>query len=231
MTPVVDFSEVTKNYAGLRPLRIASLQVAEGERVTIRGLDAGAAEVFVNLVTGATLPDAGFVRTFGRPTSDVADGDEWLASLERIGIVSPRAVMLEAATVQQNLALPFTLQIDPIPPDTAARVSALADECGIAADLVERRAADVSETVRARIHLGRAIALDPSLLLLEHPTASVPESDRRAYAATLTAAARRRSLTVLAASMDVELATTFASRALALNGATGVLKRWKKGWF
>ena len=231
MSLVVEFSEVMKNYAGLRPLRIHSLQVAAGERVTIRGLDAGAAEVFVNLVSGATLPDAGTVRTFGRPTSDVADGDEWLASLDRIGIVSPRVVMLEAATVQQNLALPFTLRIDPIPADVAARVSALASECGIAPDALERRAADVPESVRARIHLGRALALDPALLLLEHPTASVPEGERRAYATTLAAAARGRNLTVLAASMDPELAAPVATRALALSGATGVLKPWKKGWF
>src|SRR5688572_12178342 len=208
-SPAVELIAVVKNYAGLRPLRIASLQIGSGERVTIRGLDAAAAEVFVNLVTGATLPDAGTVRTLGRPTAEVSTGDEWLASLERIGIVSPRAVILEAVTVQQNLALPFTLQIDPIPADIAARVAALAAECGIAADAFERRVADVPESVRARIHLARAIALDPALLVLEHPTAGVPEPERRSYAATLTAAARARTLTVVAASMDPELATTF----------------------
>ena len=53
----------------------------------------------------------GSARSRRRPTSAITDGDEWLASLDRFGIVSPRAVLIESATIQQNLAMPFTLQI------------------------------------------------------------------------------------------------------------------------
>ncbi len=89
--------------------------MARGERVALAGIDAGGAEVMLNLVTGASLPDEGEVRVFGRRTADVSDGDEWLASLDCFGIVSERAVLLEGATLTQNLALPFTLEIDPVP--------------------------------------------------------------------------------------------------------------------
>ena len=106
--PAIQIAQVVRNYGSLRPLRIAALAVAPGERVALTGLDAGAAEVLVNLVTGAALPDEGEVRVFGRATSEIASGDEWLASLERFGIVSPRAVLIEGATVLQNLAMPFT---------------------------------------------------------------------------------------------------------------------------
>ena len=60
---------MSKEYGGLRPLRIAELRVAAGERVAILGFDQPSAEVFVNLATGATLPDAGEVSVFGRATS------------------------------------------------------------------------------------------------------------------------------------------------------------------
>ena len=56
---LVEISGVTRNYQGLRPLRIARLVVAAGERVSIAGLDAPAAELLMNLITGATLPDQG----------------------------------------------------------------------------------------------------------------------------------------------------------------------------
>ena len=69
----------------------------------------------VNLVTGAACRTKGTFGCFGRSTADVSDGDEWLASLDRFGIVSERAVLLEGATLAQNLAMPFTLEIDPIP--------------------------------------------------------------------------------------------------------------------
>ena len=66
VTPaVLELNGISKDYRGLRPLRIAELRVAAGEHVAILGLDRAAAEVFVNLATGATLPDAGQVRVLG----------------------------------------------------------------------------------------------------------------------------------------------------------------------
>ena len=84
------------------------------------GFDQPSAEVFVNLATGATLPDAGDVSVFGRPTTAIDDSADWLATVDRFGIVSERAVLLDALTVIQNLAMPFTLEIEP-PPDDGAR--------------------------------------------------------------------------------------------------------------
>ena len=60
---------MSKDYRGLRPLRIQELRVAAAEHVALVGLDQPMAEVFVNLVTGASLPDHGDVRVFGRSTS------------------------------------------------------------------------------------------------------------------------------------------------------------------
>ena len=51
MTPVLEITGVRKHYAGLRPLRMKDLRVAAGERVAISGLDAAAAELFINLIT------------------------------------------------------------------------------------------------------------------------------------------------------------------------------------
>src|SRR5258708_24717551 len=124
-------ANVRKAYSGLRPLRRNDLSIAEGERVALSGLDAGAAEVLVNLVTGASLPDAGEVLVLGTNTASISDGEAWLASLDRFGIVSPRAVLLDAATLLQNLAMPLTLDIEPVPPDVLARVVPLARAAGI----------------------------------------------------------------------------------------------------
>jgi ABC-type lipoprotein export system ATPase subunit len=103
--------------------------VQAGEHIAIIGLDQVTAEVFVNLVTGATLPDRGEVRLFGRPTSAIADSADWLAVVDRFGIVSPRAVLLDSLTVVQNLAMPFTLD-EPPAEDIRRRAVALAERGG-----------------------------------------------------------------------------------------------------
>lgn len=235
--PVVEIARVVRTYQALRPLRIASLTIAPGERVALSGLDAGASEVLVNLITGAALPDEGEVRVFGRLTSAITSGDEWLASLDSFGIVSPRAVLMEGASIQQNLAMPYTLQIDPVPADVAARVEALAVECGIGAasgapsGVLGTRAGDAPPDLRARLHLARAIALDPALVLLEHPTASVEDRARQPLAADVARVLESRGIAALVITQDESFALRAAHRALKLHPATGELKPLRKGWF
>ena len=232
MIPALAVEGLRKNYSGLRPLRVNDLSVGDGERVALAGLDAAAAELLVNLVTGAAVPDEGTVRIFGHATADIVDGDAWLATLDQFGIVSPRAALLEEATVEQNLAMPFTLQIDPVPPDVAIRIRGLAVEAGLDKALGSR-AGMLSGADRARLHLARAAALGPRLLVLEHPTADVPEPERRAFAAGAARMADARKLSALAITMDLDFAEAFAHRPLALEAATGALKPWKRkrGWF
>jgi ABC-type lipoprotein export system ATPase subunit len=231
VTPVLYIAGVEKRYHSLRPLRVQDLTIAAGERVALSGIDAGAGEVLVNLVTGASLPDRGEVRVLGRLTGDITAGDEWLASLDRFGIMSPRAVLLEASTVEQNLAMPFTLEIDPVPPDIAAKVAALAGDCGIGEEWLPRMTGDAPPEVRARVHLARAIAHGPTLLVLEHPTATLTDPARLELADRIVSVTAVRQLATLVITQDDEVARRIANRVLRLEPATGAVKPVKRGWF
>jgi ABC-type transporter Mla maintaining outer membrane lipid asymmetry ATPase subunit MlaF len=222
-TPVLHCQALIKHYRGLRPLRIRELRVMPGERVVLSGLDTVAAEVLTNLINGATLPDEGEVRVGGRPTTDVVTEAEWLASLDRFGVVTSRAVLLDGMTTRQNLALPLTIEIDPVAPGMAARADALGEEAGIDPQWFERPLHEAGPPVRMRIHLARAIALDPELLLLEHPTVPLDAEDRPAFVRQVAQVTMARRLTVLACSQDRALAAAVATRYMQLQPATGEL--------
>jgi ABC-type transporter Mla maintaining outer membrane lipid asymmetry ATPase subunit MlaF len=225
-------SAVSKSYAALRPLRIKSLVIARAERVAINGVDAAGAELIVNLVTGASLPDQGEIRVFERRTADVVSGEEWLASLDSFGIVTDRAVLLEGAALAQNLALPFTLEIDPITPDMHDRVTQLAAECDIAPEWLEQQAGGLPAGVKARAHLARAIALGPALLLMEHPTAALAGPERAAFGTVVARVCDARGLPALIMTSDAGFAAAAAHRTLTLEPTTGALTAPKgKGWF
>lgn len=230
---ILDIKGISKHYSALRPLRIQELVVERGERVAIGRIDAAATELLVNLITGASLPDQGSIAVFGRPTTEIADGDAWLSSLERFGIVSPRAVMLEGSTLQSNLALPFTLDIDPVPPSVQQKVTALARECGIALADLGRQVGDLPAHVRVRAHLARATALNPELLLVEHPTVDVTDLEKVRLAQDLANVVHGRGASALVMTMDVEFAEAVAHRSLELQPATGAMVPWKRqrGWF
>lgn len=229
--PAIRFVRLVKNYGGLRPLRLVDLAIDPGERVALAGIDATGAEALVNLITGAVLPEEGHVEVAGLDTASIADGDAWLASLDRFGIVSERAVLLEGSTLLQNLALPLTLEIDAIAPEIKRRVEALATEAGVPLDRLGAQVAAATPEERLRAQVARALALDPSILLLEHPSATLPRPAAAPFARDLAAIVTRRGLTALAITEDAEFAKPFASRWLALEGSSGRVKHARKRWF
>lgn len=235
MIPALQLSGIQKHYRSLRPLRLQELTIAPGERVAVSGFDAGSAEVLVNLVTGYSLPDQGEVRVLGKSTAEIADGDEWLASLDRFGIVSPRALLLDSHTIEQNLAMPMTLQIDPVPPDVAVRVAALARDSGIAREgrdeWLRRVTGEAPPHIRARVHLARAVALAPTLLVLEHPGADLEADERAAFADCIASVTDRSGAATLVITSDDRFAKRVAGRALRLEPATGALEAIRRGWF
>lgn len=227
--PVVRCTGVVKDYRGLRPLRLLDLEIAAGDRVVLSGIDVIGAEVVTNLVNGATLPDTGEVLVFGQATHEITDGDAWLAGLDRFGVVTARAVLLEGMTVRQNVALPLTIEIDPVPDALVPQADALAREAGIDEAWFGRLAHEAPVPVRMRIHLARSLALSPSLLLLEHPTAALEAADRPALADDIRRIVEAREMTVLACSQDREFARRVATRHLQLHPGTGALKPMPTG--
>lgn len=229
--PVLELSAVSKNYHALRPLRIADLRVAAGEQVAVLGFDRPSAEVFINLVTGATLPDAGEVRVLGRATSDIVDSADWLATVDRFGIVSERAVLLDQLTVIQNLAMPFTLDIEPPPDDVRGRAAGLAREVGLVEAAWDTPVGHLDAAGKVRVRLGRAIALGPAVLLLEHISASVGREEVAALGGLLRAVAAGRGAALLAVSADEPFARAVAAKVLTLDPATGRLREPRRRWF
>jgi ABC-type taurine transport system ATPase subunit len=231
VSTVLHITNLVKDYRGLRPLRIERLSLAAGEHVAIVGLDRPAAETLINLLTGAALPDSGDIHAFGRSTADITDGADWLTVVDRFGIVTERAVLLDSLTALQNLALPFSLEIEPPSREVRDAAIALAAEVGLAEVDLDRAVATLDASVRMRVRLGRALALQPQVLLLEHATAAVARSSVDALARTIRDVATRRGLAMLALTGDAEFAVAVAARVLTLTPATGRLVERRRRWF
>ncbi|MGE5361252.1 MAG: hypothetical protein ACM3NQ_19725 [Bacteroidales bacterium] len=220
----IEFAGVVKDYHALRPLRVRDLAVAEGEIVTIGGLDLSAAEVFTGLVTGSVLPDTGAVRVFGEETSAVESADGWLATLDRFGVVSGRVALLDGFTVEQNIAIPLTLEVDALPPDIVQAVRLVAARVGLAPGLLGTAAGTLAPPMQFRLRLARAVAPSPRILLVEHPGGCVPAADLPSAAAAVRDVARHGRLTTIVISEDAEC-RRIADRQLALDPSTGILRR------
>jgi ABC-type transporter Mla maintaining outer membrane lipid asymmetry ATPase subunit MlaF len=237
-TSVLELSRISKSYHALRPLRIEQLVIEPGEHVAVTGVDQHAAEVLVNLVTGATLPDHGEVRFLGRPTSSISDSTEWLAMVDRFGIVSERAVLLDRLSVVQNLAIPFSLDIEPLGAALRERAIELAREVGLQEGDVDRLLGELGSASRLRVRLGRALALDPAIVVFEHPSAALTRDEAVPTGRGLRCALERRGLpegtrlASLTLTADLDFAGAIATRVLALEPVSGRLAhRRRRIWF
>lgn len=223
--PLVELRGVVKDYQSLRPLRIADLRIAPGAIVSVHGPDAHGAEVLVNLITAAMAPEEGEVRLFGQSTSAIVDYEAWLAMLDGLGLLTDRAVLLAQCTMAQNLALPTTLEIEPIRADVVPIVQALADEVGIPRTALDTVVGQATPEIVQRLRLGRALALGPRLLVAEHPTATLPRDAVVPFARDLARIVTARGAALLAVSADREFTKALGGTALVLDARTGVLSR------
>ena len=224
-TPVaIDVRGVQKDYHALRPLRVRALQVRDGESIALVGFDLAAAEVLVNLITAATVPDAGEIRVFGRPTAAIQDADTWLSSLDCFGIVSERAVLVDGMTVEENLTMPLTMALHDVDAAMRAKVEAIAAEVGLSPGDMGRPVAALNASARLRVRLGRAVAPDPRIVLAEHPNASLEPGDLAAFAADYSRIVSNRRVASLVLTADPAFAAAIAPRILTLQPATGELK-------
>lgn len=230
MTAALEISGVIKDYKGLRPLRIEELSAAPGEQIAVLGLDAASAEILVNLITGTTLPDRGEIRVFGELTSAIRDSDAWMTFVDRLGIVSERAVLLDGLSIVQNLAIPLSLDVEPLGPGLKLRAEALAQEVGLEPAAYGKRAGDMDQAARVRMRLGRALALDPALVLLEHPSSGVARDAVPPLGRDIRNIVAKRGAAGITLTADKELAHAVSDRALALDPATGRLTNLRASW-
>jgi len=224
MTSLLEIRGLVKEHGALRPLRIRELTVVPSTIMSIGGVDGPGAEVFVHLVTGATLPGEGVVTLFGQDTRAIADSAAWLKSLDGIGMITARGILIDAFSVLQNIAMSYTLFVDPIDPRVVPQAGALAREVGIPQENFDLPAGKAAPEVRMRVHLARALALGPKMLIGEHPSAMLPRDTVAAFGADLARVARARGLALIAITGDEALARAIGGERLELVASTGELR-------
>ena len=132
-------------------------------------------------------------------------------------------MLLEAFTVLQNVAVPFTLDLELIAADVESRVVNLAREVGLPDAAWNSAVASLDAASQVRVRLARALALDPDVVLLEHPTVDVDRQQVGPLGEHIQTVARRRGAAVVALTGDIAFANAVGTRVLTLDASTGRL--------
>jgi len=159
------------------------LSIFPGSLSILRGPSGSGKTTLLGLLGGVIAPTEGRLRVAGRDITAIRDHHRTRLRREHVGIAFQDAALIEGMTVVDNLLVPFVPAGGATKADRT-RLLGVMSRFGIL-ELGPERVERLSGGERQRVALVRALALQPSVLLLDEPTASVDAAAARAIFQTL----------------------------------------------
>ena len=208
--PVVEFRNVTYNVLGLSAPIISNLNVTvkRGETLVLLGESGCGKTTTLRLVNLLLLPTSGDVLVEGISTS-VWDP---IRLRRRTGYVIQEAGLFPHFTVEENVALVPELE-GWDKRRVSDRVSELLELVGLdAKQFASRSPGELSGGQRQRVGVARALAAEPTLLLLDEPFGALDPLTRAGLQREFLALIRRLEKTVIFVTHDVREALMLGTR-------------------
>jgi len=173
---LVDLQGVAKIYktgAGdVTVLQEVSLQVQEGEFVSIVGPSGSGKSTMLNMITGIDRPTAGKVFVGGQAIHKLNENQLARWRGRNVGIIFQFFQLLPALTVLENVMLPMDFCRFYRRRERRARAMHLLAQVGIA-DQADKLPSTLSGGQQQRAAIARALANDPRLILADEPTGNL----------------------------------------------------------
>ena len=169
-------TDIHKSFGTLEVLKGVSLDVAQGEVVSIVGASGAGKTTLLQIIGTLSRPDGGRVEIDGRDVS--ALGDRALSQFrnERIGFVFQFHHLLAEFTAFENVCIPGLIGRRPLA-DVERRAAELLDMMGLAARR-DHKPGQLSGGEQQRVAIARALVNSPSVLLADEPSGNLDSHNR-----------------------------------------------------
>ena len=173
---MIKVTERHKRFGDLEVLKGVSLDVAQGEVVSIVGASGAGKTTLLQIIGTLSRPDGGRVEIDGRDVS--ALGDRALSQFrnERIGFVFQFHHLLAEFTAFENVCIPGLIGRRPRA-DVERRAAELLDMMGLAARR-DHKPGQLSGGEQQRVAIARALVNSPAVLLADEPSGNLDSHNR-----------------------------------------------------
>lgn len=210
MNKILQLENVTKRYgdgaSSLAVLKGITLDVSEGEAVSIVGPSGSGKSTLLNIMGGLDRPTAGSARLNDSDLANMNDLELSRVRNQELGFVFQFHHLLPHCTVMENILVPT------LPSRAAAKSEGAADRgrellvrVGLAdrADYMPRQ---LSGGELQRVAVVRALINEPKLLLADEPTGSLDRASATELAGLLAELNEERGVTLVVVTHSDELA-------------------------
>jgi NitT/TauT family transport system ATP-binding protein len=206
-------SKTFRGKAGeVEALRSVTFDLAEREMLCIVGPSGCGKSTLLRILAGLVEADSGTVTAHG-----ARDGERPLNAL-----VFQEHGLFPWMNVLDNVAFGLRMAGESRR-SSAAQASDFVDKVGLA-DFARRYPHELSLGMRQRVNLARAFVVDPHVLLLDEPFASVDAQTRLVLQTELMASCERSHKSVIYVTHDIEEAVLMGDRVLVMSGRPGRIR-------
>jgi branched-chain amino acid transport system ATP-binding protein len=217
---ILEVAGVRKAFGGVHAVDDVGFVLPAGEIRALIGPNGAGKTTFFNILTGQLDADAGTVRFRGRSIAGLSPWAIWRLGISRTFQITATFATL---TVLENVQVARLSHVNRTRTlFTAARrlevtpSMALLAQVGLG-DQHFRPAGVLAYGDLKKLELAIALANDPTLLLLDEPTAGMAPAERGALMSLTARIARDRGLTVLFTEHDMDVVFAIADRIMVLH--------------
>ncbi|MBU7048297.1 MAG: ABC transporter ATP-binding protein [Theionarchaea archaeon] len=152
-------------------LRGITMNVKEGEFVSIVGTSGSGKSTLLNLVGGLMKPSEGMVQVKGEDLTRMNENQLALFRRKYIGFVFQSFNLINTLTAVENVELPL-LFANASPAEREKRVNTLLTDLGLE-DRLTHKPPELSGGQQQRVSIARAIINNPEIILADEPTGNL----------------------------------------------------------
>ena len=168
---MIEVSHVTKTYGGIETLNDVSLQVQEGDFMSIVGPSGSGKTTLLNLIAGLLTPTGGEVIVDGISLYKLSPRERTALRREKFGFIFQTFNLIPYLTAIENVEIPLYLAGVP-PTRQRAIATELLDKVGLK-DRMFHLPAELSIGEQQRVAVVRALANNASVILADEPTGNL----------------------------------------------------------
>ena len=212
----IRLDHVTKAFDGRNVLDDVSFAVERGSGFCLLGRSGSGKSVTLKHIIGLIRPDAGRVLVEGENVPTLSRR-QLAHARKRMGFLFQACALFDSITVGENVAFPLRRHTDLPNREIVQRARARLEQVGLLREY-DRMPAELSGGMRKRAALARAMALDPSILLVDEPSAGLDPITSEEIDLLLLGAKRDQGKTLVVVTHNIPSARTLGDELALLEG-------------
>lgn len=211
---IIKLEHVDKNFGETVVLQDFSLEIEQGEFLTVIGRSGCGKTTMLKLINGLLMPDQGEIIVEGKSLRKT----DLIALRRSIGYVIQNRGLFPHMTVEKNITYVPVISGKKNRAENHQLAVRLMETVGLDSAMLKRYPSELSGGQQQRVGIARALAANPHILLMDEPFGALDEITRQTMQDEILKLQKELKLTIVFITHDIREAMKLGDRVLVMDG-------------